>query len=147
MKLDEILSSAGRTKARKRVGRGRGSGRGKTSGRGHKGAGQRAGFKSNFGYEGGQTPALARIPKRGFNNADFRTVYQVVNASRLAAFEDGDRVDPEALAAKSLIRRGAGPVKILGEGELGKKLTVAAHAFSSSAAEKIRAAGGSVETL
>jgi len=147
MKLDEILSSGGRKKPRRRVGRGGGSGLGKTCGRGHKGAGQRAGRRSSFGYEGGQTPALARMPKRGFNNANFRTAYQVVNVSQLAAFDEGDRVDPEALLGKRLIRAGGGPVKILGEGELSKKLTVVAHAFSSSAAEKIRAAGGSAEPL
>ena len=147
MKLDEILNSAGRHKPRKRTGRGRGSGRGKTSGRGHKGAGQRAGSGSLFGYEGGQTPALARIPKRGFNNADAHVTYQVVNVSALERFDDGGRVDVAALVASKLVRAGRGPVKILGEGKLSKKLTVAADAFSSSAVEKIQAAGGDVERL
>lgn len=147
MKLQEILSSPGTKKPRRRVGRGGGSGLGKTCGRGHKGAGQRAGRKSNFGYEGGQNPALARLPKRGFNNANFRRAYQVVNVSALGAFRDGDRVDPKALAGKRLIRADGGPVKILGEGELSRKLRVVADAFSSSAAEKIRAAGGSVQRL
>ncbi len=147
MRLDDILSQAGRKKPRKRVGRGRSSGHGKTCGRGHKGAGQRAGAKARFGYEGGQNPALARIPQRGFNNANFRTAYQVVNVADLEGFEAGQRVDLEALAGKNLIRRGGGPVKVLGDGKLSKKLTVVAHAFSSAAAEKIAAAGGSAERL
>ena len=146
MKLDEILSKAGRNKSPRRLGRG--VRRGKTSGRGHKGAGQRAGRTSMFGYEGGQTPVLARIPKRGFNNADFcRQPYQVVNVADLEVFNDGDRADPETLAAKHLTRPGGDPVKILGKGELKKKLTVAAQAFSASAEEKILQAGGSVEKL
>jgi len=147
MKLDDVLSQAGRNKAPKRLGRGRGSGRGKTAGRGHKGAGQRAGAGALLGYEGGQNPALARIPKRGFNNVNFRVSYQIVNVSDLGGFGDGDRVDPDALVARGLIRRDGGPVKILGQGALGKKLTVAAHAFSASAEEKIRAGGGTAERL
>ncbi|MDY7009409.1 MAG: 50S ribosomal protein L15 [Planctomycetota bacterium] len=146
MKLDEILSRAGRNKPSKRLGRG--IRRGKTCGRGHKGAGQRAGRTSMLGYEGGQTPVLARIPKRGFNNADFcRRAYQVVNLCDLEVFDDGDRADPETLGIKHLVRPGGGPVKILGRGELNKKLTVAAQAFSTSAREKILHAGGSVEEL
>ena len=145
MKMDEILSQAGASRRAKRRGRGKGSGRGKTSGRGHKGAGQRSGRKARFGYEGGQNPALARIPQRGFNNANFRRAYQVVNVGDLEAFSDGDRVDPDTLAAKGLVRPGGGPVKILGDGKLSRKLTVVAQAFSSSAAERIAAAGGTVE--
>ena len=104
------------------------------------------------GPEGGrasatQNPALLRIPQRGFNNANFRTRYQVVNVSALEAFNDGDRVDVEALATQKLVRPGGGPVKILGDGKLSKKLTVVAHAFSASAAERIAAAGGSTEQL
>ena len=145
MKLQDILSRAGKHKSRRRVGRG--GAHGKTCGRGHKGAGARSGSGSLFGYEGGQNPALARLPKRGFNNANFRKEYQVVNLSALDAFNDGDRVDAEALAAKCLIRAGGGPVKILGGGSIGKKITVAANAFSKTAAEKIEAAGGSVERV
>ena len=146
MNLDEILSQAGRNKSPRRVGRG--VRRGKTCGRGHKGAGQRAGSSSGFGYEGGQTSVLARIPKRGFNNANFcRQAYQVVNVCDLEVFDDGDRADLETLAAKHLARPGGGPVKILGRGELKKKLTVSAQAFSASAQEKILQAGGSVEKL
>jgi len=148
MKLDEILSAAGRYKARKRVGRGRGSGKGKTCGRGHKGAGQRSGRTGRLGFEGGQNPALMRIPQRGFNNANFRRAYQVVNVADLEQlFEPGSRVDLEALAAKGLIRRGGLPVKVLGSGRLTKKLAVAANAFSASAEKKITEAGGSVERV
>lgn len=147
MKLDEILSKAGRYKARKRIGRGEGSGQGKTSGRGHKGAGARTGTRRMYGREGGQNPLLSRIPKRGFSNVNFRTEYQVVNVSALEGFEEGSRVDPALLAAAKLIPDAAKPVKILGGGELKKKLTVAAHKFSASAAEKIAAAGGSTEAL
>ena len=147
MKLNDILTAAGHKKPRRRVGRGPGSGMGKTSGRGHKGVGQRAGGKIRAGYEGGQNPALMRIPKRGFNNANFRVEYQVVNVADLADFTDGQRVDPEVLAAKNLIRSGGGPVKILGDGKLTGKLTVAANAFSATAEKKILQAGGSVERL
>ncbi len=147
MRIDEILSQAGRKKPRRRAGRGKAAGRGNTCGRGHKGAGQRAGRKARLGYEGGQNPTLSRIPQRGFNNANFRTAYQVVNVSALEVFDDGGRVDPEALAAKGLIRQDAEPVKILGGGKLSKKLTVIAHSFSSSAAESIEAVGGSTERL
>jgi large subunit ribosomal protein L15 len=147
MKLDEILHQAGRHKARRRVGRGDGSGHGKTAGRGHKGAGQRSGATRLLGYEGGQNPALARIPKRGFSNAPFRKDYQIVNVAALERLEAGRRVDPAALAAARLIEDPAKPVKILGNGQLTKKLTVAAQRFSASAAEKITQAGGAVEQL
>ena len=99
------------------------------------------------GHEGGQNPALMRIPKRGFNNANFRKTYQIVNVGGLSRFESGARVDPEALVDKGLIRPAGGPVKILGNGKLSVKLTVVADAFSASATEKIAAAGGSVERL
>ena len=145
MKLDDILAAAGRAKAPRRRGRGKGSGAGKTCGRGHNGAGQRAGRRALYGYEGGQNPVLARIPKRGFNNANFRTVYQVVNVTDLEDFADGDRIDREVLAAKGLIRPDGGPVKVLANGRITKKLTVVANAFSASAEGKILAAGGSVE--
>ncbi len=148
MKLDEILSAAGKYKRRKRLGRGDGSGRGKTSGRGHKGYGARAGAKSRAGYEGGQTPMVSRIPKRGFNNKTFRKEYQIVNLSTLEeTFDNGARVDAEALRNAKLIRSATAPVKILGDGELKKKLTVVAETFSASAREKIAQAGGTVETL
>lgn len=145
MKLDEILSTAGGHRRGGRRGRGQGANRGKTCGRGHNGAGQRAGRTRRLGYEGGQNPALKRIPKRGFNNANFRTTFQVVNVGDLEVFDDGQRVDAAALAGKSLIRPGGGAVKILAGGRLTKKLTVAAEAFSPAAEKKITAAGGGVE--
>ena len=145
MKLDEILSQAGKYKRRKRVGRGIGSGHGKTSGRGHKGLGARAGSGKRLGYEGGQNPVLARIPQRGFSNVNFRKEFQIVNVAALEKFDEGSKVDAAALAAARLIDDARKPVKILGSGELTKKLTVAASKFSASAAEKIAKAGGRVE--
>lgn len=148
MKLEEILSAAGKNKKRKRVGRGDGSGKGKTSGRGHKGYKSRAGAKQRLGYEGGQNPMLARIPQRGFNNKNFRTEYQVVNIASLEeAFESGAEVDIDALVTARLVRDAEKPVKILGDGELSKKLTVKAGKFSKSAVTKITDAGGSALTL
>ncbi len=145
MKLDEILSTAGKNKTRKRVGRGTGSGKGKTCGRGHKGYGARAGSGKRLGYEGGQNPTLARIPKRGFSNVNFRKEYQIVNVASLETFDDGAQVDAAALAGARLIGDPTKPVKVLGDGELTKKLKVVASKFSAVAAEKITTAGGSVE--
>ncbi len=148
MKLDDILSAAGKYKARTRVGRGTGSGQGKTSGRGSKGYHSRPGSNRAFGFEGGQNPMLKRIPKRGFSNENFRVEYEVVNLACLQEkFEDGARVDAAALVKARLISGPAALVKILGTGELTKKLTVAAKKFSKSAAEKIAQAGGSVELV
>ncbi len=148
MKLDDILSAAGKYKARTRVGRGTASGQGKTSGRGSKGYHSRPGSNRDLGFEGGQNPMLKRIPKRGFNNANFRVEYEVVNLACLQAkFDDGARVDAAALAKARLITSPAARVKILGTGELTKKLAVAAKKFSKSAAEKIAQAGGSVELV
>jgi len=147
MKLTEILTAAGRKKPRKRVGRGIGSGHGKTCGRGHKGRGARAGAGQRLGYEGGQTPVFSRMPKRGFSNVQFRRPPQVVNVSALDRFEDGTRVDAVALAAAKLIADAKRPVKVLGNGELSKKLTVVAAAFSAAAAEKITKAGGTAEQV
>ena len=145
MNLTEILTSAGRSKRRKRVGHGTGSGRGKTCGRGHKGMGARSGGGVRMNYEGGQTSVLSRIPKRGFSNANFRTEFQIVNVAALERFDDGTRVDAAALAEARLIADAAKPVRILGGGELKKKLTVVAAKFSAAAAEKIAAAGGTAE--
>jgi large subunit ribosomal protein L15 len=147
MKLDEILHKAGRYKAAKRLGRGAGSGHGKTSGRGHKGMGARAGSGKRLGYEGGQNPILARIPKRGFTNAPFRKVYQIVHVADLERFGAGSTVDAAALAKARLIRDAAKPVKVLGDGELTKALTVAAEQFSASAREKITKAGGTAQQV
>jgi len=147
MKLDEILQLAGKHKRRKRVGRGTGSGHGKTSGRGTKGMGARTGAGIRFGYEGGSNPIIARTPKRGFSNAAFRKDYQIVNVADLQAFEDGARVDARALKQAGLIESPAALVKVLGNGELSRKLAVVAHKFSASARQKITACGGSVEEV
>ncbi|MCY2923991.1 MAG: 50S ribosomal protein L15 [Planctomycetota bacterium] len=147
MKFEEILAAAGSHKKRRRVGRGIGSHRGKTCGRGSKGFGARAGWKAMWGYEGGQNPQIARLPKRGFNNYNFRVNYQIVNVSDLEAiFADGAKVDAAALAAAKLIDDATKAVKILGNGQLTKKLTVVAAKFTASAAAKIQQAGGAAET-
>jgi large subunit ribosomal protein L15 len=147
MRLNEILSTAGAHKRSRRIGRGEGSGRGKTSGRGTKGAGARPGFSHRYGSEGGQNATIARLPKRGFNNANFRVEYQVVNVWQLEGFADGAVVDVEALAGANLARRGGGPLKVLGGGEMKHKLTVVATAFSASAEKKIVDAGGTVQRV
>ena len=147
MRLDEILSKAGKGKTRKRIGRGTGSGKGKTSGRGHKGYNSRAGARQRLGYEGGGVSTLARIPQRGFNNANFRKEYQIVNVASLGAFDDGARVDGQVLAGARLVEDAAKPIKVLGNGEINKKLTVVAAKFSASAAKKIADAGGTVEQV
>jgi len=147
MKLHELAPKEGATRERKRVGRGIGSGLGKTCGRGHKGQKSRSGDrKLPSWFEGGQTPLHKRIPKRGFKNPT-RVEYEVVNVKTLERFfSDGDEVSPEVLAEKGLVSKGS-LVKILGDGELTKKLKVKAHAFSSSAKEKIERAGGSCEVI
>ena len=143
MELGEILKRAGAHKRRKRVGRGPGSGRGKTCGRGHKGAGSRAGAKRGSMTEGGQMPLFRRLPKRGFSNFAFRTTYSIVNVGDLEErFEAGAHVTPESILEAGLIRNLRYRVKILGNGELSKKLKVEASKFSKTAAEKIKAAGG-----
>ncbi len=146
MMISDVTARGRRTRPRKRVGRGIGSGSGKTAGRGHKGMGQHGSNFPSHLREGGQMPLFRRLPKRGFSNAGFRTEYQVVNVAALdAAFKDGDRVTPASLAAAGLIRSAAAPVKILGDGELTRKLTVEATRFSATAARKIEAAGGQVK--
>ena len=144
MKLHELMPAAGSTKEPKRIGRGHGSGNGKTAGKGHKGQKARAGRGFRPGFEGGQMPLQRRVPKRGFNNI-FATEYSIVNVSALEVFEDGAVVNAAALAEKGLIKSANENVKVLGNGELTKKLTVTASAFSASAAEKIQKAGGSAE--
>jgi large subunit ribosomal protein L15 len=131
--------------AKKRIGRGIGSGHGKTSGRGHKGQKARTSVSVKTLAEGGQRPLFRRLPKRGFNNNRFKTVYQVVNVSDLAIFEAGARVDAEALRKVRLVRGSSNNVKVLGGGEIDRALTVVASGFSKSAAEKIQKAGGAVE--
>ena len=143
MKISDITKLAGAHKKRKRIGRGPGSGDGKTSGRGHKGGGQRAGWKMRGLQEGGQMPTFRRLPKRGFNNINFATRYSVVNVASLESRFDADtHVTPQVLAESGLVRNLKLPIKILGNGNLTKKLTVDAAKFSKSALEKIQAAGG-----
>lgn len=144
MKLHELMPAEGSTKEPKRVGRGHGSGNGKTAGKGHKGQKARAGRGIRPGFEGGQMPLQRRVPKRGFNNI-FAKEYSIVNVSALEVFEDGTVVNAATLAEKGLIKSANENVKILGNGELTKKLTVNASAFSATAAEKIQKAGGSAE--
>jgi large subunit ribosomal protein L15 len=145
--LHNLKPAAGATRKRKRIGRGPGSGNGKTAGRGHKGQRSRSGYSRRWGFEGGQMPLVRRIPKRGFTNI-FRVGFQVVNLRDLdRVFTDGDAVSPETMVEKGLIRGGDTPVKVLAAGELGKKLTVQAHAFSKNAQARIEAAGGSCEVV
>ncbi len=144
--LDRLTPPPGARKKRKRVGRGEGSGKGKTCGKGHKGQTSRSGHKHRAYFEGGQMPMNRRVPKRGFSNYRFRKHFEVVNVSTLERFEEGTTVDPDALAAAGLVRPGR-LVKVLGDGDLARKLSVRAHKFSATAAKKIEAVGGSVETL
>jgi large subunit ribosomal protein L15 len=148
MELGDILKAAGRNKRRKRVGRGRGSGSGKTSGRGVKGSGSRSGWESRGLTEGGQMPMFRRLPKRGFSNANFRREFSVVNVGDLEErFKAGDHVTAVALRTAGLLRLVRSEVKVLGDGELTKKLIVEAAAFSRTAREKIAQAGGEARVV
>jgi len=147
MDLKTVTSKGTKYQARRRVGRGIGSGSGKTSGRGHKGWGARSGSSRRPGYEGGQMPIYRQVPKRGFTNARFRTDYTIVNVEQLNAFDDGATVDLDAIVAKGLTSLDTPLLKVLGNGELTKKLTVRAQKFSASAADKIKNAGGETVTL
>jgi len=145
--LDRLTPRAGSRQIAKRVGRGPGSGLHKTSGRGEKGQGKRSpGRETPFHFEGGQMPLQRRLPKRGFHNL-FRTVYRTVNVGSLSAFEEGARIDPEALEKRGLIKHGRQGVKLLGEGEAPRGLKVRVHKASGAARAKIEAAGGSVELI
>ena len=145
MKLHELSPNPGSKKTRNRVGRGIGSGNGKTSGRGHKGQNSRSGGVRT-GFEGGQMPIYRRLPKRGFNNV-FRKIYAEVNVETLNRFEEGAVVDPVALVEEGILKNVQDGIRILGKGELTKKLTVRANGFTKSAEEKIKAAGGQVEVI
>lgn len=147
MKLHELQYSEGARKNRKRIGRGQGSGTGKTAGKGHKGQNARSGGGVRLGFEGGQTPLARRLPKRGFTNFT-RKEYATLNVELLERFENGTVVTPELLIENRIVRKelNAG-IKVLGNGELTKKLTVKAHKFSKSAQELIEKAGGSVEVI
>ena len=147
MKLHELSPNPGSTQTRKRVGRGAGSGLGKTSGKGHKGQNARSGGGVRVGFEGGQLPLFRRLSKRGFNNYEFRTVYATVNVSDLDRFEDGTTVTPELLIETGLVKKELDGIKVLGNGELTKKLTVKANKFSNSAKTKIENIGGKTEVI
>ena len=146
MKLHELQPAIGSTTAPKRLGRGVGSQLGKTSGKGHKGAKARSGGGKRPGFEGGQMPLYRRVPKKGFTNI-FGTDYAAVNVERLEVFEDGAVVDAQALLDAGIIKKVLGGVKIMGGGELTKKLTVKAAKFTASAKEKIEALGGKAEVV
>jgi large subunit ribosomal protein L15 len=143
----EITSIAGKHTRRRRVGRGSGSGHGKTCGRGHKGAGSRAGSTSVTLYEGGQMPLFRRLPKRGFSNYKFATRCEIVNVCQLERFEDGATIGVEQLSVAGLIDSNKSKVKILGKGDLTKRLQVTAHKFSKNAEQKITASGGIAKSI
>ncbi|MBL7139490.1 MAG: 50S ribosomal protein L15 [Planctomycetes bacterium] len=147
MNLSDVKKSTKRHRKRKRVGRGMGSGSGKTSGRGHKGAKSRSGYSRKATYEGGQMPLFRRLPKRGFSNVRFATPETVVNVSALGRFRKGSQVGPDELRQAGLVKGRIQRIKILGDGDLDKALTVRAHAFSKSAREKIEKAGGQAEVI
>ena len=146
MKLNELSPAQGSTKAAWRKGRGPGSGNGKTTGKGHKGQNARSGGGVRPGFEGGQLPLYRKLPKRGFKNR-FAVNYSIVNVAALNKFEDGAVVDLEALIAAKIVRKPLDGLKVLGNGDLTKKLTVKATVFSATAKEKIEAAGGKIEEV
>ena len=146
MKLHDLKPAVGATTAPKRLGRGTGSGLGKTSGKGHKGAKARSGGGKRPGFEGGQMPLTMRLPKRGFTNK-WRVEYATVNVDRLNIFEDGEVVSPVELIQAGILKNVQDGVKILGNGEITRKLTVQANKFTATAKEKIEAAGGKVEVF
>lgn len=146
MNLHDLAPVEGSTHVSKRIGRGHGSGWGKTAGKGHKGQNARSGGGVRPGFEGGQTRLARRIPKRGFNNI-FAAKYTAINVSDLEKFVDGTVVDTELLIAAGIVKNGGNGIKVLGNGELTKKLTVKAAAYSASAKEKIEKAGGEAEVV
>ena len=147
MKLHELEKNIGATHAKKRKGRGPGSGLGKTCGRGQKGQKARSGGSINPVFEGGQLPLYRRIPKRGFSNAKFKTVYAVINVEDLNVFEDGTVVTEALLKDTGLVKKQLDGIKVLGNGKLEKKLTIQASKFSASALEKIKEAGSKAEVI
>ena len=147
MKLNELKYNEGSKKDIKRLGRGSSSGTGKTSGKGQNGQNARSGGGVRVGFEGGQLPLYRRLPKRGFSNAMFKKTYAVINVSDLNKFEEGTEVTPELLFEMGIIKKQLSGIKVLGNGELTKKLTVRAHKFSNQAKEKIEAVGGKIEVM
>ncbi|MEG2620565.1 MAG: 50S ribosomal protein L15 [Bacilli bacterium] len=147
MKLHELKYNDGSKKDIKRLGRGSSSGTGKTSGKGHKGQNARSGGGVRPGFEGGQLPLYRRLPKRGFSNAMFKKEYAVINVSDLNMFEEGSIVTPELLKEMGFAKNQLSGIKVLGNGEIEKKITVRAHKFSDIAKQKIEAAGGKAEVM
>jgi|TARA_B100000676_G_scaffold308397_1_gene369084 large subunit ribosomal protein L15 len=149
MRLGEIKCPKGAKKNRKRLGQGPGSGTGKTAGKGHKGQRARSGARrgNRIGFVGGTLPLFRHMPKVGFSNHKFKTVYQILNVQDLAASDLEGEVGPEELAGAGLVKKASGLIKVLGEGELEKALTVKAHKFTATAAEKIAKAGGKAEVI
>ena len=149
MNLEQAKAGGLKNKLRKRVGRGPGSGHGKTAGRGHGGAKSRSGWSSRLGWEGGQMPLFRRLPKRGFNNKNFKKFYTIINVGELNSFDNGAVVDLEAVLTTGLVskEKRTNLFKILGDGDVKKKLTVKVDAISASARKKIEDAGGAVELL
>ncbi len=147
MKLNELKYNVGSVKNSKRIGRGTSSGHGKTSGRGQKGQKARSGYSRRPGFEGGQNPLVFRVAKRGFNNYEFQTKYATINVSDLNRFDDGVVITPEILKETGIVKKQLDGIKVLGKGELKKKVTVKATAFSASAKEKIEKIGGKAEVI
>lgn len=147
MRIDELRPSEGSSKSTRRVGRGIGSGRGKTAGKGHKGQKARSGGSKGKGFEGGQMPMQRRLPKRGFRNAPFTKEYAVINIKDLSKIADLDVITPVALHERGIVKDLKDGLKILGNGEMSRSLTVKANAFSSSAMKKIASAGGKAEVI
>lgn len=147
MKLHELKKNPGATHSKKIVGRGPGSGLGKTSGKGHKGQNARSGGGVNPVFEGGQLPLYRRLPKRGFSNAKFKTEYAVINVSDLDKFEEGTVITPELLKEVGMVKKQLAGIKVLGNGEITKKVTVRAHRFTSSALRKLEESGSKAEVI
>lgn len=145
MKLHELTYTKGAKKSRKRIGRGTGSGQGETAGRGENGQNSRSGGGVRVGFEGGQNPLYRRLPKRGFSNAPFKKHYAIINIDQLNKFKDGDVITPELLIESGLVSKEKDGIKILGNGNLERKLSVVAHKFSKGAITSIEKNGGSVE--
>ena len=147
MRMNDVFAVKTGRRARKRVGRGSGSGTGKTAGRGAKGQRSRSGFSRRAFFEGGQMPLFRRIPKRGFNNANFEETYALVNVRDLKRFNPNDDVTAESLRSKGLVKKARKRIKLLGEGDVDRPLTVKVHKVSASAREKVEKAGGTVEII
>ena len=147
MKLHELKKNPGATHSKKIVGRGPGSGLGKTSGKGHKGQNARSGGGVNPVFEGGQLPLYRRLPKRGFSNAKFKTEYAVINVSDLDKFEEGTVITPELLKEVGMVKKQLAGIKVLGNGEITKKVTIRAHRFTSSALRKLEESGSKAEVI